>query len=420
MTYLLYDVVTSMASPVAALWLSAHPKYKPLLARFKPEVPPDLDRPLWVHACSVGEVTTAKPVIKAMRQRWPDIPVILTVSTVSGRELAGMTCAGIPVTWCPVDHKGIVRRFVRQLQPRALVLIETEIWPNLLRESRSFGSPVVLVNGRLSDKHYPRYLKIRRVLRPVIRLISAAGMQNREYADRFVSLGGDPAAVRVTGNTKFDGVSTRLDPELLERLRAENGFPPESRVLIFGSTRPGDEALAAACWKSLRTEFPDLRLIVAPRHIERLNEAIAPFEEPLLLRSEVRQGRKPQGERVFILDTVGELVAFYALATVAVVGGSFYPGVNGHNPLEPAALQTPTVFGPYMRNFIDPARELLAHGGAEQVPNPEALCDVLRRLLGDADARATLAAQGRRSVIDNQGAISRSLDLLESVLPKLG
>jgi 3-deoxy-D-manno-octulosonic-acid transferase len=306
------------------------------------------------------------------------------------------------------------------VRPRALLLIETEIWPNVLRETRLSGAPVVLLNGRLSDRHIGRYLRARFFFRPVVQQISAAGMQNDEYAGRLIQLGADPGIVHVTGNMKFDGVTLEIDPGTLARIREENGFPPEAPAVVFGSTRPGDERLAATCWRTLRDEFPTLRLIIAPRHRERLQEAIAAFDEPLLLRSEVRAGRRPHHERIFVLDTIGELIQFYALASVAVIGGSFYPGVNGHNPLEPAALGVPTVFGPHMRNFMDPARELVRHRGAVQVTSPEALLPALQTLLRDAEGRARLADLGKKAVLENEGSTTRSLALLETILPNLG
>jgi len=186
--------------------------------------------------------------------------------------------------------------------------------------------------------------------------------------------------------------------------------------VIFGSTRPGDETLAASCWRTLRNSFHSLRRVVAPRHPERVEEAISAFDEPILRRSETSQGRSPAGERVIVLDTVGELATFYALATVVVIGGSFFPGVNGHNPVESAALGVPTVFGPYMRNFVDPARELLARGGAVQVDRPEGLLPVLTRLLTDEQERTRIGARGREAVLANQGATGRNLDLLAEVV----
>jgi len=420
MTYVLYDIATSCLAPFGALWLTAHGRHRPLLARFAPPTPQSTERPIWVQACSVGEVGAANHLIKTFTERHPDIPVLLTASTVAGHALAQKTVNNVQISWFPFDHKVVVRRFLRRANPRALVLIETELWPNVLRETRRHGIPVVLLNGRVSDKHYARYARFHPLLRPVFRQLSAAGMQNQEYADRLAGLGAVRDGICVTGNTKFDAVLTEVVPATRAAIRQENGFDPDGPVLVFGSTRPGDEALAAQCWHALREEFPRLRLVLAPRHLNRVDEALAPFNEPVLRRSEVRQGGRPAGEHVFVLDTVGELVGFYAIGTVAVVGGSFYPGVNGHNPLEPAALGIPTVFGPYMRNFIDPARVLVERGGARQVSRPEELLPTLRDLLAHAEARAALAARGREGVLANQGATKRSLDLLDAVLGKDG
>lgn len=420
MTYFLYDIVISAVALIAAAWLALSRPHRALLARFAPPIPENLpNRPVWIQACSVGEVTTAKPIIAAMRARWPGVGVLLTVSTKAGYQWAQTTCADTSVTWFPFDCRRSVRRFLRAVRPRALVLIETEIWPNVLRETRRLEIPVVLMNGRLSDKHLGRYRCFRRFFRPVLAGLSAAGMQNEEYAARMTDLGLDRARVHLTGCTKFDGVVDECAPENAARLLNENGLTPGAPVLIFGSTRPGDEALAAACWQTLREEFPGLHLIVAPRHRERMAEAEAAFDEPLLRRSDVLHGRTPAGERVLILDTVGELVAFYALSAVAVIGGSFYPGVNGHNPIEPAALGVPAVFGPYMRNFVDPARELVDRGAALQVSAPEDLLNALRGLLKDPDARKRMAERGREAVQANQGAVARNLDLLATVLPDL-
>ncbi|MBN2307667.1 MAG: hypothetical protein JXR94_01775 [Candidatus Hydrogenedentes bacterium] len=412
----MYDIATTLAAPLGAVRLALSSRHRPLLRRFAPPVPPLPERPIWIQACSVGEVSVAKSLLGALRERWPDTPVLLTCSTVAGRAQADSACADVARAWFPFDHALSVRRFIRQARPRALVLVETELWPNVLRGARRHGVPVVIVNGRLSDKHFPRYRRFRRWLRPALRCITAAGMQNQEYAGRLAELGVDPGAIHVTGNTKFDGVATDVPAETRARLRAENGFQEDQPILLFGSTRPGDETLASQCWRELREEFPALRLVIAPRHLKRLDEATAPFDEPLLFRSQVREGRAPAGERVLILDTMGELVAFYASATVAVIGGSFFPGVEGHNPLEPAALGVPTVFGPYMRNFVDPARVLVEGGGAEQVARPDELAGALRVLLRDPERRAAMAARGRAAVLANRGAIGRNLDVLEAVL----
>jgi len=415
--YFLYDIAATFAAAVGLVWVALSRKHRVLLGRFRAAVPTQAGaHPLWVQACSVGEVKTALPVLDDYRKRHPDTPIVLTTSTRTGFDTARAAASMAHVAWCPFDHPLIVRRFVRKLAPSALVLVETELWPSILREADRAGVPVVVVNGRISDKHFSRYKRFGRVTRRMVQYLTAVGAQNQEYADRFASLGVEAGSIQVTGNLKFDAVPMVTDPTRRSRIKENNGFLPGQPILVFGSTRPGDEELAAQCWRELRDEFPELRLVIAPRHIDRLRDAVAPFEEPILRRSQVRRLRKGDAERVFILDTLGELVDFYSIATVAVVGGSFYPGVNGHNPLEPAALGIPTVFGPHMRNFADPARVLVEANGAIQVSAPEELQEVLRNLLADVEARLRLAAQGRQVVARNQGVVQRNVDLIDAVI----
>lgn len=413
---LAYDALTTLAAVPGAVYLAAHPKHRPLLARFAPRRPEMTGtHPVWVQACSMGEVNAARPILEAMAARWPDIPLLLTTSTVSGRRQAEQTGGDIPVAWFPFDHRLCVKRFLDRFSPRILVLLETEVWPNAVRITRQHGIPVAILNGRISDKHFRRYSRVARFWRPVFASLSAACAQNGEYAQRMRALGAHAAAVHTTGNTKFEGVRTEYPESEADALRAHVGIPRGCPVLVFGSMRTGDERLAAECWAGLRAQYPGLRLILVPRHLERVRDVCAPFDEPLLLRSETRMGRTPAGERVIVVDVMGELVAFYAISSIAVIGGSFYPGVEGHNPLEPAALGIPTVFGPYMRNFIDPARALLKEGGAIQVVAEE-LQKTLARLLNDSETHDRLAAKGRMAVLANQGAIGRSLAILEPLV----
>jgi 3-deoxy-D-manno-octulosonic-acid transferase len=295
-----------------------------------------------------------------------------------------------------------------------LVLVETEIWPNAIRHARLHHIPVVVANGRISDRHYTRYLRYRRFVRPVLEQLNGVCVQNQTYAERFEALGAPSARIEVTGNTKFDGLTTFVEHDRLTALRQESGLDREGPTIIFGSTRPGDEALAAASWRELRGSFPSARLVVAPRHIERVPEVLSHFDEPVRLRSAGRAGNP--GARVVVVDTLGELVTFYALADVAVVGGSFYPGVNGHNPLEPAALGTPVIFGPYMRNFMDPAEALVRHGGAIQLPGPESLTATLNRLLTNPSETTAIVEGARHAIAANQGATERTLDFLGEIL----
>lgn len=416
MTQPLYTLATSFLAPVVGAWLALRPRYWPLLRRFNPPAPSFPVRPLWIHACSVGEVRTVQPILDALHKRWPEIPVVLTVSTVTGYEVARTLPTQHTLTWFPFDHPLVVRRFIRRLAPRALVLIETELWPAVIVQAHRTGVPIAVLSGRLSDRHYARYRRARFFWRPLLKQITVAAMQEERYAERIIDLGVPPDRVHVTGNAKFDGLTMQPEPALRASIASENGFTPDQPILLFGSTRPGDEALAASCWRVLRERFPTLCIVIAPRHLDRISQALEPFDEPVRLRSQVKEGRAPAGERVFFLDTLGELSRFYALATVAVIGGSFYPGVEGQNPLEPAALGIPTVFGSRMRNFDGPARLLLDRRGACQVSGPDALCAQLEVLLNDETLCGEMGGRAQEVIRENQGAIDRSLDLLSALL----
>ncbi len=411
-----YDLLTSLAAGPGAAWLAMRPKYRPLLHRFAPGVPATLAQaPIWLQACSMGEVNAARPILEAMAARWPEIPLLLTTSTLAGQHQAEMIAGPVPVTWFPFDHRISVTRFLKRLAPRLLILLETEVWPNTVRLTRQRGVPVAILNGRISDKHFGRYTRMKAFWRPVFGALSAVCAQNAQYAERLRLLGVPESALHVTGNTKFEGVETEFSQKEADELRALTGIPQQAPVLVFGSMRSGDETLAAACWAELSARFPELRMILVPRHLERVSAVCSAFTEPVLLYSALRNGQEAAGERLLVVDVMGELVKFYALATAAVIGGSFYPGVDGHNPLEPAALGIPTVFGPFMRNFIDPARVLLKSDGAVQTDAVE-LPELLPRLLEDAEWRARLATNGRTAVLTTQGAIVRSLDVLEGLM----
>lgn len=414
-----YRAATWIAAPGVALAFTLRPAKRPMLRRFRPAIPTLASRPVWIHACSVGEVNTARPIIAALRRRWPDTPLLLTVSTPTGHALAE-SALDTPLAWFPLDHPLTVRRFLRRARPQALLLIETELWPNVLAAAHRAGIPVAVVNGRLSDAHARAYHRLSRFWRPLLRPIQVAAVQNAVYADRFTSLGLDPARVTVTGNIKFDAVNANIDKNDRAALRDELQLPHDAPVLVFGSTRPGDEALAARCWEVLAPRVPGLRLIVAPRHLDRLDEAQLPFQQWPIRRRSRSSSASPQSSeeaRILFLDTHGELGRVYSIATVAVIGGSFSPGIQGHNPLEPAAQGIPAVFGPHMRNFQDIAEALLHGEGAVQVPGPEALTDALARLFADAPRRNRLGEAGRRIVLEHQGATDRTLDALAPLLP---
>lgn len=411
-----YSAVTAAACPLGRAWCRCYARHRPYLARFGPPETHFEIAPIWIHACSAGEVRTIEPLVLALQQRFPGTPLLVTASTSTGMALARRSFTEHSVAWCPFDAPQSVRAFFDRTGPRMLVLAETELWPNLIMEAARRAVPVVVVNGRLSDKHARRYRRFHRVFAELLPKVTAIGVQDETYAERFAALGANPQRIQVTGNLKFDAVATSIPARQRARLRAEMGIPEGARVLIFGSTRPGDEVLAASCWRMLRDLLPDLRLIVAPRHTARAEEIISAFGEPIPRRSLSAVLRPSQDSRVTLLDTTGELVAFYSLADVAVIGGSFYPGVNGHNPLEPAALGAATVFGPFMSNFAGPAATLLDARGAIQVQAPEDLGAVLLDLFEDASKRRGLGTRGRKAVLDHAGVVEHNVELIARVL----
>ncbi len=419
MSYLIYNVFLIIIEPLLRLYLNIHPKYGTLLARFNPDIIPMSKPPIWVQACSVGELNTARSLIDSLTRRFPSTPVLVTTSTMSGYALAVNRYSGtdIHVMWMPFDFRNAIRRFIEVLNPRILVLIETEIWPNLLRETNNYGSPVLIVNGRISDKCYKRYMHWTFLFSNALKFIDAVGVQNSTYAERYKMLGSPEEKIYVTGNMKFDSVTTVIDNRSRNRFRILCGFGQNDLVLVFGSTRPGDEALALKCWRALRKEFNDLRLVLVPRHLNRITTIQELFEEPYVLRSQLEQpGGREINPDIILVDIMGELTAWYALASVAVVGGSFYPGVEGHNPLEPAALGIPTLFGPYTDNFQDPVQVLLESGGAIQVKHPERLQHILQSLLQNPAERRQLGTRSRKVVLQNQGSVELNCDLVEETL----
>ena len=419
MSYQLYNTALAFAAPIAHHWLNRNHHQSALTARFNPKCNLPNESPLWVQACSVGEVNTAYPLLQALHKHYPQTSLLLTASTTTGHQLAQQRHTAGPVTYFPVDTRHAVRQFLTEVRPKALILIETELWPNILRETSRANIPTILVNGRLSNKHYTRYRRFKHILPPMFQFLTAAGMQHTTYAQRLQTLGVHPDRIHITGNLKFDALNTPPDPKKEDDRRLENGLPKYYPTIIFGSARTDDLKIASACWSHLRDEVPNLRLILAPRHTHNLEDDLKSFSEPLLRRSQVLKGRRPNNERIFLLDTHGELLDFYALATLAIVGGSLYPGVSGHNPLEPAALGVPTIFGPHMSNFLEPAQVLLEAKGAQQIQCPEDLYGALSDLLANPEKRNALATNGRNAVLENQGATEKTIALITKILENL-
>ena len=317
----------------------------------------------------------------------------------------------------PFDLKWTIRYFIKKTRPCVLAIIETEIWPNLVRETARAEIPVLILNGRISARKFPKYRRYRHLYPPFHKYIALVAVQNETYAGRFQTIGVQEKKIKITGNMKNDAVVTEITPDKRDTLLREIGFSKDDTILIFGSTRPGDEQLAKQCWQTLKDTCKGLRLILAPRHLNRMDEVLHIFKaEDVCTRSEVTAGNKTNKSRIFVLDTLGELNQFYAIATVAVIGGSFYPGVEGHNPLESAALGVPTVFGPFMGNFPDATKMLIDAQGACQV-KPDELPEMLRTLMQNTALRESMAQKGRKVVLENQGAVEKNVAIVLEHLP---
>jgi 3-deoxy-D-manno-octulosonic-acid transferase len=373
--------------------------------------------PLWLHAVSVGEVIAAVPLVHALRQRFPHLPILVSTVTETGQATAREKMAADACLYFPLDYLWVVRQMIARLQPRLFVMVETEIWPNFLHELTRQEIPAILVNGRISPRSFRGYRRLRPFMRRILPSITSFSMQTKSDAERIITIGAEPSRVHITGNIKYDLALAPLCHAEEQALRHDLGLG-EAPVFMAGSTHRGEEDIVIAAYLRARLQVPTLRLLLAPRHVDRLEEI-----EVLLYKHQLTVQRRSQGRlsshgreaSVLLLDTIGELAQLYAIGTVVFVGGSFVP-IGGHNVLEPAAHRKAILFGPYMHNFHEIATTLLEARGALQVPTPEALSQQLNALLQQPERRQTLGEAAYQVLRANQGAIVRTVELIEQVL----
>ena len=420
--YLIYSVglgiLLALAAPAYAWKGRRSGKYFRTFRARMGHLPAEIraDRPgaVWIHAVSVGEVLAARALVEPLRKRLPGRAVFVSTTTVTGHEVARAKLTGVDgLFFAPFDFAFAVRRVLRATQPALVVLVETEIWPNLIRESRRAGARVAIVNGRLSPRSFPRYRRIRALLRPVLAEIDAFLMQAEPHADRARAIGAPAERVRVSGNLKFDALPAAARTPDLERVFADVRGP----VLFAGSTVSGEEELVLDAYRAAREVVPGLRLVIAPRHPERFPEAAQRIEAAGLrhARRSTLAERAWGDEEVLLLDTLGELAHAYTFATVVFVGGSLVPA-GGHNILEPAMAGRAVVVGPHMENFQEIARTFLEEDALVQVDGPPALAPALVALLTDAARRDVLGERARRLVERNRGALDRTVDALAELV----
>lgn len=366
---------------------------------------------IWVHAVSVGEVVAAKKLVCLLDTFDPDVPVVISTTTRTGHALAQQLFAlpnhtATRVFYYPLDFRWIVRRYLRALRPRTIVLMESELWPRMIVEAHKAKVPVAVANARISDRSLPRYRALRKFWRPFLQKLTLVLAQSEQDRQRFIDIGVPADRVRTAGNLKFD-VRADSMPAIVQKLRTH--IPSHARVLIAGSTLPGEETLLLAAFRTLLAQFPDLVLVLAPRHPERFGAVEDLLQESRLLyfrRSSWIDGpvQIPAGS-VFLLDSIGELGSLYSLASVAFVGGSLVPE-GGHNPLEPAQFAAPIVIGPYTENFRGMVATLLEHEAIRITP-PEKLTDTLANLLISPAAASAMGERARLVFEEHAGASER-------------
>jgi 3-deoxy-D-manno-octulosonic-acid transferase len=371
----------------------------------------------WIHAVSVGEAIAAAPLVEGLRRRWPALPLVVSTVTETGARVVRQRFAGLAShRYLPLDFPGASRRVIASIRPAFFVGMETELWPNLLRTLAARGVPAMVANGRLSDRSFRRYRLVRGAMRRVLADVSVFGMQSDEDARRVIALGATPERVVVTGNVKHEALPDPAGAADLWRRLA--GLAPRQMVWIAGSTHRGEEGAVLDAHVAARATRPDLALIIAPRHPERVGEVISLVTArgfTAVRRSELPGAVPDRATTVIVLDTVGELAQLYSIADVVFVGGSLAP-FGGHNMLEPAARAKPVLFGPHTTNFRDAATLLLDSEGGRLVHDSRELGVELIRLLDDPLLRATSGEKAHAAVAAQHGAVGLTLELIERYL----
>lgn len=373
---------------------------------------------IWVHAVSVGESMAAIPLVKLLQQRYPAIPITVTNETTTGAErIRAELGNSVTQLYFPYDLPLVLRRFFKTLQPKLLILLETELWPNLLAACQLYQVPVALVNARLSERSARSYRRILPVIRRMLKRIDVIAAQFQEDADRFIALGFPVEKIQVTGSLKFD---LTLPLQLSEQAQQWRKMWGENRpVWIAASTHPGEEELILQAFTEVRHSFPDLLLVSIPRHVDRASQLEQLYSSQqtykIIKHSDHNNASNMSAIDIFIGDTMGELLIFYAAADLAFVGGSLVKK-GGQNPLEPAAIGLAILTGPYTYNFAAITEQLKQRNVGIQVNNAAEVAEQVIALLSDPAQRQQKAHEAKKFVAENKGSVLKQMQLIDSLL----
>ena len=386
---------------------------------------PPVQSPIWIHAASVGEVFCCIPLIKRIKKDFPNSEIVMTTMTRTGYETAKAQIPQVDaVLLFPIDHPLVIRRTIARIHPKLLLIAETELWPNLLRSCGKKGIPIILFNGRISQKSFRGYLFLKSLFKGCLESVSAFLMQTEEDRARIIEIGASSEKTKVVGNLKFDQSFPMVSQEWVLQTAQSFGYLGNEKIFIAGSTHTGEEEILISLFKELRKIDPHLVLLLAPRHIDRMGEVERILKRetiPWRKRTSfpVDQGlsdhRKNEVPSVILLDTMGELMSLYSLGTLVFIGGSLIP-MGGHNPLEPLFFKKCVLFGPYMFNFLEVSRGLVEEGGAIQVTGKEDLFLHLKRLLSDERARKEIGERGFQFLQQHRGATERVFEEIKPFL----
>ncbi len=369
-------------------------------------------RPIWLHAVSVGEVISLIPLLRRIKEHYPFQEIVLSTTTFTGNYTATLKVReALAIIFFPLDFPWVVKRIVKGINPKAFLVAESEIWPNLLKRLKKQGIPIVIVNGRISTPSYRKYKWIRPFFKKVLENITLFCMQSDLYSDRIIKLGAPPSKVITTGNFKFDQEICKFDTR---EIRYSLGLGEDKRPFVAGSTHKGEEEIILDVFIELKRNYPDLVLILVPRHPERFSEV-----EELLQRYPIKYLRKTRIDSglnlnsigVILVDTIGELQKLYSIGEVIFVGGSLVK-VGGHNVLEAAIYKRPVLFGPFMDNFSEIAMVLKESGGGIEVKDREEFILKAKTLLGNPSLLEELGEAAYKVVIQNQGAVEKTFQLI--------
>lgn len=381
---------------------------------------------IWMHAVSVGEVNVCTQLIKALEPRLAGVKIVVSTTTTTGMgELKRKLPSRITKIYYPIDRLRYVQRALNVIGPDAIVLVEAEIWPNFIWQAKKRGVPIFLVNARLSERSYRGYRRLRFFFRQLFAAFAGVGAQNEADAAKLRELGCRPEAIHVAGNIKFDAAVLEEHHFLdVAGMLRQLGVGQDARVIVAGSTHAGEEAIMGEVFLRLRKRFPDLFLVVVPRHFERgkqVGRELAARGLRFVFRSEITNKTQFSAGQLdcLLVNTTGELRRFYECATVIFVGKSL-TAEGGQNPIEPGALGKPIIFGPNMQNFAQIAKSFVERGGAVQVKDAAELEEALAMLLSDEARRVEMGRIARLVVRENQGAVDRTAEMIATYLHERG